>query len=667
MSGSEGSRAFPRPRATLGSRSCSEVAPQWSGKPGHVHPSLNRAETEERTLAMGSELTPEEQAIIRSVMDRAERIDSLEQLRVGRLVEKVEDLKNSSRGDGAATCTVCGDQLGTRGLLCSDCDKGVCKGCNVQTMGRRQRAMYLCKVCSEQREVWKCSGAWFFKSLPQYVMPSQLPPQQLGAQEVLPSINPDDGADVATEKKPSVKQRGQTAANGEEFPTLQNDEADAEEFVMHGHAVGGHHGTERETITLFSSPALESSVESHPKTGVFGKASPGTASKEHPRSQLHLAAMGTGHKRPPSTLTTPADPPFRARADEREGAVATASAVLGATTGGASGAEPYGQAPDEAAEDSYDSDDTTTLGLLDFSLAYDQEKNALHCTILKGKGLKPMDSNGLADPYVKLHLLPGASKANKLRTKTLRNTLNPVWNETLTYYGLTDEDMQRKTLRVSVCDEDKFGHNEFIGETRIPLKKVKPNQTKNYNICLERQFPSTRRVGAAGTSRGMALYEDETDKYENKALEERGRILIALKYNTQKGGLIVSAVRCAHLAAMDANGYSDPFVKIYMKPDMGKKVKNKTMVKKKTLNPEFNEDFFYEIKHSELAKKTLDVTVWDYDMGKSNDFIGGVELGIHAKGERLKHWFECLKNKDKRIERWHTLTSEMPGSGTLSD
>uniref|UniRef100_A0A670YQS8 C2 domain-containing protein n=2 Tax=Pseudonaja textilis TaxID=8673 RepID=A0A670YQS8_PSETE len=58
-----------------------------------------------------------------------------------------------------------------------------------------------------------------------------------------------------------------------------------------------------------------------------------------------------------------------------------------------------------------------------------------------------MDHNVLADPYVKLHLLPGASKANKLRTKTLRNTLNPTWNETLTYYGITDEDMIRKTLR----------------------------------------------------------------------------------------------------------------------------------------------------------------------------------------------------------------------------
>ncbi|XP_053563355.1 double C2-like domain-containing protein beta [Bombina bombina] len=301
---------------------------------------------------------------------------------------------------------------------------------------------------------------------------------------------------------------------------------------------------------------------------------------------------------------------------------------------------------DEVDLDGYDSDDCTTLGTLDFSLLYDQENNALHCTINKAKGLKPMDHNGLADPYVKLHLLPGASKANKLRTKTLRNTLNPTWNETLTYYGITDEDMIRKTLRISVCDEDKFRHNEFIGETRIPLKKLKPNQTKNFSICLEKQLP--------------------IDKTEDKSLEERGRILISLKYSSQKSGLLVGIIRCAHLAAMDANGYSDPYVKTYLKPDEDKKSKHKTTVKKKTLNPEFNEEFCYEIKHSDLAKKTLEVTVWDYDIGKSNDFIGGVVLGINAKGERLKHWFDCLKNKDKKIERWHTLTNELPGA-VLSD
>ncbi|XP_043574480.1 double C2-like domain-containing protein beta isoform X2 [Chiloscyllium punctatum] len=312
---------------------------------------------------------------------------------------------------------------------------------------------------------------------------------------------------------------------------------------------------------------------------------------------------------------------------------------------GAASAAPTKHEEDTEAE-GYESDDSTTLGTLDFSLLYDQENNALHCSINKAKGLKPMDHNGLADPYVKLHLLPGASKANKLRTKTLRNTLNPIWNETLTYYGITDEDMVRKTLRISVCDEDKFRHNEFIGETRIPLKRLKPNQTKTFNICLEKQLP--------------------IDKTEDKSLEERGRILISLKYSSQKTGLVVGIARCAHLAAMDANGYSDPYVKIYLKPDVDKKSKHKTAVKKKTLNPEFNEEFCYEIKQADLAKKTLEVTVWDYDIGKSNDFIGGVTLGINAKGERLKHWFDCLKSKDKKIERWHTLTNELPGS-ILSD
>ncbi|XP_023675261.2 double C2-like domain-containing protein beta isoform X3 [Paramormyrops kingsleyae] len=341
-----------------------------------------------------------------------------------------------------------------------------------------------------------------------------------------------------------------------------------------------------------------------------------------------LSRAGSLHSS--SSQKSEGPPPEQARHEEDQ------DRALGAT------APPPSKKEEEPDMEGYDSDDSTTLGTLDFSLLYDQENNALHCTINKAKGLKPMDHNGLSDPYVKVHLLPGASKANKLRTKTLRNTLNPVWSETLTYYGITDEDMVRKTLRISVCDEDKFRHNEFIGETRIPLKKLKPNQTKNFSNCLEKQLP--------------------IDKTDDKSLEERGRIMISLKYSSQKCGLIVGIIRCAHLAAMDANGFSDPYVKTYLKPDENKKSKHKTAVKKKTLNPEFNEEFFYEIKYADLTKKTLEVTVWDYDIGKSNDFIGGVSLGINANGERLKHWFDCLKNKDKKIERWHTLTNELPGS-----
>ncbi|XP_073071429.1 double C2-like domain-containing protein alpha isoform X3 [Manis javanica] len=332
-------------------------------------------------------------------------------------------------------------------------------------------------------------------------------------------------------------------------------------------------------------------------------------------------------------------------------ALAPPAALLGATT------------PEDGAEmDSYDSDDTTALGTLEFDLLYDQASCTLHCSILKAKGLKPMGFNGLADPYVKLHLLPGACKANKLKTKTQRNTLNPVWNEDLTYSGITDDDITHKVLRISVCDEDKLSHNEFIGEIRVPLRRLKPSQKKHFNICLERQVPLASPSSMSAALRGISCYLKELEQAEQGPglLEERGRILLGLSYTSQRQGLLVGIVRCAHLAAMDVNGYSDPYVKTYLRPDVDKKSKNKTCVKKKTLNPEFNEEFFYEMELSTLATKTLEVTVWDYDIGKSNDFIGGVSLGPGARGEAQRHWNDCLQQPDIVLERWHTLTSELP-------
>ncbi|XP_039334026.1 double C2-like domain-containing protein alpha isoform X1 [Saimiri boliviensis] len=339
-------------------------------------------------------------------------------------------------------------------------------------------------------------------------------------------------------------------------------------------------------------------------------------------------------------------------------ALAPPAALLGANT------------PEDGAEvDGYDSDDGTALGTLEFDLLYDRASCTLHCSILRAKGLKPMDFNGLADPYVKLHLLPGACKANKLKTKTQRNTLNPVWNEDLTYSGITDEDITHKVLRIAVCDEDKLSHNEFIGEIRVPLRRLKPCQKKHFNICLERQVPLASPSSMSAALRGISCYLKELEQAEQGPglLEERGRILLSLSYNSRRRGLLVGILRCAHLAAMDVNGYSDPYVKTYLRPDVDKKSKHKTCVKKKTLNPEFNEEFFYEIELSTLATKTLEVTVWDYDIGKSNDFIGGVSLGPGARGEARKHWSDCLQQPDAALERWHTLTSELPpAAGALS-
>ncbi|NXN25610.1 RP3A protein, partial [Nycticryphes semicollaris] len=597
----------------------------------------------------GEELTDEEKEIINRVIARAEKMEEMEQERIGRLMTRLEDMRRSVLGDGVNRCILCGEQLGPRGsacVVCEDCKKNVCTKCGVETTNSRPHAIWLCKICSEQREVWKRSGAWFFKGLPKQVLPQPMPvsknkgpqapsepsPSELPAQDPkLPSRAPTRGRCLGCKPSSSSPLPWLCGRGGRGWGLRTQ-----------------HTPLSQSSPLCLTLPLAQGAVGAARTHGCrCEEASPPLGPQEPARAAAR-EERGGGYAVPPAREERPARQPST---------FSQPPAVPPAPT--ASLRQPPQEEEEEDAN-SYDSDEGTTLGALEFSLLYDQENSSLHCTLIKAKGLKPMDSNGLADPYVKLHLLPGASKSNKLRTKTLRNTRNPVWNETLVYHGITDEDMQRKTLRqeqelgISVCDEDKFGHNEFIGETRVSLKKLKANQKKNFNICLERVIPvSSCQIPGVPISGRFLLQVDRGGD-----VEERGKILVSLMYSTQQGGLIVGIVRCVHLAAMDANGYSDPFVKLWLKPDMGKKAKHKTQIKKKTLNPEFNEEFFYDIKHSDLAKKSLDISVWDYDIGKSNDYIGGCQLGITAKGERLKHWYECLKNKDKKIERWHTLQNE---------
>ncbi|KPP65505.1 synaptotagmin-3-like [Scleropages formosus] len=91
-------------------------------------------------------------------------------------------------------------------------------------------------------------------------------------------------------------------------------------------------------------------------------------------------------------------------------------------------------------------------------------------------------------------------------------------------------------------------------------------------------------------------------------------------YSTEQ--LVVKILKALDLPAKDANGFSDPYVKIYLLPDRKKKFQTK--VHRKTLNPIFNETFQFCVPLAELPSRKLHFSVYDFDRFSRHDLIGQV-------------------------------------------
>ncbi|KAF9413243.1 hypothetical protein HW555_008465 [Spodoptera exigua] len=124
-------------------------------------------------------LTASEREAIAAVVKRAEKIDEVEAKRVGRLVARLESMRRSAQGPAPRTCLLCGETARLLAPLrtCSICRHTACSKCVIENLPHRSpiysREAYMCNLCAETREMWKKSGAWFFKSVPKYILPDR--------------------------------------------------------------------------------------------------------------------------------------------------------------------------------------------------------------------------------------------------------------------------------------------------------------------------------------------------------------------------------------------------------------------------------------------------------------------------------------------------------------
>ncbi|NWW17995.1 MCTP1 protein, partial [Falcunculus frontatus] len=339
----------------------------------------------------------------------------------------------------------------------------------------------------------------------------------------------------------------------------------------------------------------------------------------------------------------------------------------------------------------------------------------LDVTLRRGQNLAARDRGGTSDPYVKFKL--GGKEV--FRSKTVHKNLNPVWEEKASILI----DNLREPLYIKVFDYDFGLQDDFIGSAFLDLTSLELNRQTDVTLSLKDPHYPDHDLGsiflsvllAPGDQREATLLMRKSWKrsskknydllpsmlcrtgnfwhriycpskcvlmtvffcFIKKTSRYRSDFNIIIKlfnlFQTQslrlsdlhrksqlwRGIVSVTLIEGRELKAMDANGLSDPYVKFRLGHQ-----KYKSKIVPKTLNPQWREQFDFHL--YEERGGIIDITVWDKDVGKRDDFIGRCQVDLSTLSKEQTHKLEMpLEEGEGYLVLLVTLTAS--AAVTISD
>ena len=284
--------------------------------------------------------------------------------------------------------------------------------------------------------------------------------------------------------------------------------------------------------------------------------------------------------------------------------------------------------------------------------------------VIKAINIIAADKSGTSDPYCKLKLVQADGKvmpSEEYKTKTIQRTLNPEWDETISM-GTAFQNMKVLVgckVVATLYDMDKgmfdaddpLGQIEF-GPIQILAKKKKLKMDLKFALQTTPAMTKEKVTATGELHLRLKLLGDPNLLYEEfnkeaKALpdeipnardasndvsldEEHAKMFEGKPCNE----LHLSLVSAKGLVAMDTSVFgkatSDPYVCMSVNS-----VKKQSTTKKKTLTPEWHENFVFPSVDDPACAVTLEVM--DYDLVGSNDFMGKVVIPLSNYGDKLKH------------------------------
>lgn len=323
------------------------------------------------------------------------------------------------------------------------------------------RDLWLCKICSETREMWKKTGAWFFKGIPKYELPARNSTTHSSMREI--RARPERTAKLTIKVSSSSSSEDETDDTGH-APNKDKSQTNflrrVESLRIHnGFASGSLNNVNDETNSIGSRKISPLSVFSRQTS------SSGTVNDHHACNASQVSSDCDGE-----SMTSKRDSTFIPRC----GSVSSSYSMSETSSANSINVGTNSLPPQQICRE-------PPLGWLELSLVYTEADHALDCSLLRARDLPAMDIAALADPFCKLNIITeyGTIKQKKwLQTKTIHKTRSPEFNDTVRFFGVEPEELSVSTLYIVILDDDKYG-NDFLGTAKISLGPV----SITYFVC----------------------------------------------------------------------------------------------------------------------------------------------------------------------------------------